>query len=76
MKKTKNKNKYIHKTSTKCQKLAANSNPNILSLWYLSLNSIIKTTVRQSKPTAACNKWKKAIKKINEDVTLLVGPVK
>ena len=32
MKKTKNKNKYIHKTSTKCQKLAANSNPNILSL--------------------------------------------
>lgn len=31
MKKTKNKNKYIHKTSTKCQKLDANSNPNMLS---------------------------------------------
>jgi hypothetical protein len=56
MKKTKNKNKYIHKTSTKCQKLAANSNPNMLSLWYLFFKSIINTTVKQSRPTAACNK--------------------
>ena len=60
----------------KCQKIDANSNPKKLFCEYFLFELLNITNKSTSIPANTWTRWTKAIKKINDVVIVLVGPVK